>query len=137
MIKSFLNQAINCIAVVAFVAISFLFSNSSAFASAPSSFQQTCNNIQVHGDVLVAECLTRDQQRVYTYIVLNGVENIDGTLEQHSTFKPATFQKSCFDESIQGDVLTATCLTIDQNLKTTSVQLLGIHNIDGQLEYTS
>ena len=81
--------------------------------------------------------MTRDQEYVYSYVVLNGVENIDGTLEQHSTSQYATFQESCFDESIKGDVLTATCLTIDQNLKTTSVELLGIENIDGQLEYTS
>ncbi len=137
MIKSFLNRAINCIAVIVFVAVSFLFSNSSALASAPSSFQQTCDNIQVHGDLLVAECLTRDQRPNLTFLDLRGVENIDGTLEQHSTSQPATFQKSCFNESIEGDVLTATCLTRNQQEKRTSLELLGIENIDGNLMYTS
>ena len=137
MIKSFFNQAINCIAVVLFVAVSFLFSNNSALASAPSSFQQTCDNIQVHGDVLVAKCLTRDQRPNFTILGLMGVENIDGTLKQDSTSQPATFQESCFNESIKGDVLTATCLTRNQKQKTTSVELLGIENIDGNLEYTS
>ncbi|MGK7886823.1 MAG: CVNH domain-containing protein [Crocosphaera sp.] len=137
MIKSFFNQAINCIAVVLFVAVSFIFSNNSALASAPSSFQQTCDNIQVHGDVLVAKCLTRDQRPNFTILGLMGVENIDGTLKQDSTSQPATFQESCFNEFIEGDVLTATCLTRNQNQKTTSVELLGIENIDGNLEYTS
>lgn len=137
MIKNFLEKAVKFIAAFAFAAVFLVFNNSSALASQPSSFQQTCSNIQVHGDLLVAECLTRDQRPNSTLVGLRGVENIDGTLEQHSTSQAATFEQTCFNESIRGDVLTATCLTRNQNLKTTSLELLGIENIDGDLEYTS
>lgn len=137
MIKNFLEKAVKFIAVFAFAAVFLVFNNSSALASQPSSFQQTCDNIQVRGDLLIANCLTRDQRPNFTLLDLKGVENIDGNLEQYSSSQPATFQRTCFDESIQGDVLTATCLTRNQNRKTTSLELLGIENIDGNLRYTS
>lgn len=65
-----------------------------------------------------------------------GIENIDGNLTQEEQLEASTFQQTCSDESIEGNILTANCLTRDQQLQTTSVELGGLENIDGVLEYT-
>lgn len=45
-----------------------------------ASFHLSSQNISVYGDVLSAECRTRDGDWVPSEITLNGIENIDGVL---------------------------------------------------------
>lgn len=46
-----------------------------------SSYQLSSNDISIDGDKLSANCRRRDGSWNKSSIVLNGIENIDGTLE--------------------------------------------------------
>ena len=101
-----------------------------------SSYQETCTEISVSGNVLSATCQRRDGSLNQSSIVLKGIENIDGQLTITDPNKPSNFQGSCTDISINGDVLSATCNKADGSPNQTSIVLKGIENIDGNLTYT-
>ncbi|MCJ8280092.1 MAG: CVNH domain-containing protein, partial [Rivularia sp. ALOHA_DT_140] len=59
--------------------------------AAPSTYQNSCRNMKVVENVLEANCLTRDGQPVYTNLVLQGIENIDGRLRVTDPYKDSNF----------------------------------------------
>ncbi len=101
-----------------------------------SSYQQSCTEISVNGNVLSATCKKRDGSPNKTSLVLLGIENIDGELKVTDPKKPSSFDKSSSEISINGDVLSATCKKRDGSPNKSSIVLNGLENIDGELKYT-
>ncbi|BAY90358.1 MULTISPECIES: CVNH domain-containing protein [unclassified Tolypothrix] len=101
-----------------------------------SSYQYTCENISIDGDVISATCQRRDGSWNETSLSLRGIENIDGILEVTDPYARSSFQLSAMNISIDGDVLSATCRRMDGLWNESSLVLDGIENIDGNLEYT-
>ena len=101
-----------------------------------SSYQLSCNEISVNGNVLSATCKKRDSSPNKTSIVLMGIENIDGELKVTDPKKPSSFDQSSSEISINGDVLSATCKKRDGSPNKSSIVLNGLENIDGELKYT-
>jgi hypothetical protein len=111
------------------------FPMSPAAAEATSSFQRSCDRIAIAGNALVATCRRVDGSLNRTSLVLEGVENIDGQLRATGPGRPATFQNSCRHIRMDGGTLTATCKRIDHSDEQTSVELPGISNNNGNLQY--
>jgi hypothetical protein len=109
---------------------------SPAFA-APSSYQFSCADISVSGNVLSAACKRRNQSFSRASIVLKAIENIDGTLKFTDPNKDANFNLSCKDTSVSGDRLSGKCQKIDGSYVNTAITINGIENLDGNLAYTS
>jgi CVNH domain-containing protein len=108
---------------------------SPANAEGTSSFQRSCDHISIAGNALVATCRRVDGSMNRTSLVLLGIENIDGELRLTGRGQPATFQDSCRHTRMDGGTLTATCHRIDHSDEQTSVELPGISNINGNLQY--
>jgi hypothetical protein len=106
-----------------------------AAAQGASSFQSSCNHISIAGNALVANCRRVDGSVNRTSIVLEGIENIDGQLQMTGRGQPATFQDSCRHILMYGSTLTATCRRVDGSYQRASIELPGISNIDGNLQY--
>ncbi|MEH2279422.1 MAG: LamG-like jellyroll fold domain-containing protein [Nostoc sp.] len=101
-----------------------------------STYQQSCSDISIQGNVLSATCTKSDGSLNNTSIVLKGIENIDGELKLTDPNKPSSYQETCTEIFIQGNVLSATCKKADGSPNKTSIVLDGIENIDGNLTYT-
>jgi CVNH domain-containing protein len=106
-----------------------------AAAQGTSSFQSSCNHISIAGNALVANCRRVDGSVNRTSIVLEGIENIDGQLQMTGRGRPATFQDSCQRILMYGSTLTARCRRVDGSYQRASIELPGISNIDGNLQY--
>ncbi|WP_254173513.1 CVNH domain-containing protein [Planktothrix pseudagardhii] len=132
-----LNRWIKAISVLIFVVSLALITSPLSANAASSSYQLTCEDIDIYGSVLEATCRRRDQSLNQTDLLLKGIENIDGTLKVTSSWRPANFDQSCDDISIRGDVISARCRTRAGYYVSTSLRLTGIENIDGELQYTS
>jgi CVNH domain len=106
-------------------------------SAAPSSYQQTCNNIVISGNRISASCRKINGKYRQTSLVLKGIENIDGTLQVTDATKVSNYQLSCSAIKISGDVINANCKKKNGAPNPTSITLNGIENIDGILKYTS
>lgn len=131
-----LNRVIKALCVLIFVLSVALIARPLSAVAAPSSYQLTCEDINIYGSVLEANCRTRDQSLNETHLLLRGIENIDGTLQVTSSYRPANFDESCRSVSISGDVISAQCRTRNGRWVSTSLRINGIENIDGELTYT-
>ncbi|MCC5669244.1 cyanobactin biosynthesis PatC/TenC/TruC family protein [Nostoc sp. CHAB 5784] len=101
-----------------------------------STYQQSCTDISIQGNVLSATCRKSDGSLNNTSIVLKGIENIDGELKLTDPNKPSSYQETCTEISIQGNILSATCKRADGSPNKSSIVLDGIENADGNLRYT-
>ena len=120
-------------ALVAVVAVELLLVSSAQ--ARPSSFQRTCVDIGVRGAALFATCRRIDGSWHRTSLEIDGVENINGSLRVTGV-SPSSFQLTCRNIGINGDVLFATCRRIDGGWQPTSIHLPDVENIDGDLRYT-
>lgn len=94
----------------------------------PGSYQQSCSNIEVHWDVLSAQCRTRNGNWNFTnlrdYRNCSGdIANIDGRLQCTSGWDDGnnnddddngwvprgSYRDTCRNEEVQGGTLTAEC----------------------------
>jgi hypothetical protein len=87
--------------------------------------------------VLSANCRRINGSFNRTSLVLQGIENIDGTLRVTNPAQVSNYQLSCDRLGIQGNVLQAICKRRDGTPNRTSLVLNGIENINGILKYTS
>src|ERR1700690_3892516 len=106
-------------------AIALCFAASGVQAQSASSFQNSCSNISVTGATLKANCRRINGAYNVTAIAIRGVENIDGSLKVTGT-GASSFQRTCQNIGIVGDVLSATCKKIDGSLLLSSLTLPGI-----------
>ena len=120
--------------VVAATAVALCFAASGVRAQSPSSFQNSCSNITISGTTLRASCRRIDGTYDSTSIQINGIEKKNGSL-QVTGASPSSYQKTCRDIGVNGDVLAATCKKIDGSWQLSSVQVPGIANINGVLKY--
>ncbi|MBN3897736.1 MAG: CVNH domain-containing protein [Nostoc sp.] len=127
----------NLFSVIALLATSTLVGINSPANATSSSYQKTCNQISVSGNVLSANCRRINGTFNETSIVLRGIENINGTFKVTDPAKISNYQSTCDDIRIRGNDLTATCKRRNGTLKRTSIVLQGIENINGVLKYTS
>lgn len=105
--------------------------------AALSSYQLTCTDISISGNVLLGNCRKINGLFNKTSIALKGIENIDGTLKVLDPSKTANFNLTCQGTTVNGDQLSSSCRTRDQRLVSTKTSINGIENIDGVLKYTS
>lgn len=132
-----LNRAIKALCVFIFVFSVALIARPLSAVAAPSPYALNCEDINIYGSLLEANCRKNDQSLNETHLLLRGIENIDGTLQVTSSYRPANFDESCRSISISGDVISAQCRTRNGRWVSTSLRLNGIENIDGELTYTS
>lgn len=111
-----------------------------AFA-APSSFQNSCSNInfiyQGADAALGATCLRANGTPNASVILIGGISNQNGALTQGSG--PSSFQQSCGNIQIQvqgeGQVLlTALCRTTGGTSQPSRIELQNISNENGVLK---
>ncbi|HEU4414101.1 MAG TPA: CVNH domain-containing protein [Candidatus Angelobacter sp.] len=134
----------------AMLAALFLFHPSKARAAAmddypPGTYQQTCRDIGMRGDDLVARC--RDVRGRWRNAALDrpdrcwgDISNNNGRLvcEINGTLPVGSYSQSCQDVRVRWNVLRARCQNRDGNWVDTSLEGFGrcngrIENIDGQL----
>jgi hypothetical protein len=110
--------------------ILFTASAGPAFAG---NFSQTCENLFVKGNRLMAECKTRDQRSRPTTLDLNKkIGNLDGVL----SWGDHNFSETCKNITLDGAVLNAVCKRKDGSSNPTSLNLdEGIDNTDGVLKF--
>lgn len=114
-----------------------------------SSYQETCNDIRVNGANLSAQCRRADGSNNYTSIYLRDIVNNNGRLEYGrnggggsgnypnppSSNNPANFQDSCRNIRVSVTTLSAQCRDDNRRWRDSSIQIRGITNVDGNLEY--
>lgn len=118
-----------------------------------SSYQETCNDIRISGANLSARCQRADGSSNYTSITLRDIVNNNGRLEYGrdgggngsgngggyypppSSNNPASFQDSCRNIRVATTTLSAQCRDGNGRWRDSSVQIRGITNVDGNLEY--
>lgn len=127
----------NLFSVIALLATSTLIGINSPASATPSSYQKSCNNISVFGNVLSANCSRANGSFKKTSIVLQGIENINGTLKVADPGKVSNYHFTCRNIRIRGNYLKAACNRRNGTIMWTSIVLQGIENINGVLKYTS
>jgi CVNH domain len=105
-----------------------------ARAQGASSFQQSCNNIQVSGSTLSASCRRVDGSFNNTSILIRGIANNNGVLQLTGT-GASSFQDSCNNISVAGSTLSASCRRMDGSFNQTSILIPGIANNNGVLTH--
>lgn len=119
--------------------INGLFQNLLADRSQATSFVQTCKDLALDDDTLYdtlyADCKTPQQTFKRTSLLLKGIENIDGQLKVSSSWKPSNFSWTCENISFRGSVIFARCKTRAQRYTPTRLELTGIVNVGGELQY--
>lgn len=108
--------------------------------AAPSTFQNSCRNIELYTDAnevsIHAECRTRAGRYNATAIELVGISNQYGTLKGRGE-APSSFQNSCRNIRIRHNEravdIAATCKDGRGGEKNTSIPLQDIENNDGHL----
>lgn len=128
---------LNLLGVIGLLATSTFVGMNNPANAASSTYQKSCRDISISGDVLSANCRRVDHSLNSTSIELRGIENINGTLRETDFSRSSTYQQTCDNIHIDGDILKATCNRRDGTPKRTSIILNGIENIDGVLKYTS
>ena len=115
------------------LSISVVCAAGNARAQSASSFQQSCNNIQVSGSTLSASCRRVDGSFNNTSILIRGIANNNGLLQFTGTGQPSSFQDSCNNISVAGSTLSASCRRMDGSFNQTSILIPGIANNNGVL----
>jgi CVNH domain len=106
-----------------------------AQAQSASTFQNSCTHIGVDGGMLSADCRRSDGAYTPSSIPIPGIVNVDGVLQFNGTLGPSSFQNSCSQIAVEGDVLYAVCRGHGGMGNQTSIEIPGIVNIDGVLQY--
>ncbi|MEH2121681.1 CVNH domain-containing protein [Nostoc sp.] len=127
----------NLFSVIALLATSTLVGINTPANATSSSYQKSCNHISVYGNILSASCSRSNGSFNKTSIELQGIENINGTLQVTDPGKASNYQFSCQHIRIRGNYLKAACKRRDGTLQWTSTVIQGIENIEGNLKYTS
>jgi hypothetical protein len=111
------------------------FLTSPVYAQSASTYQDSCTQIGVQGGMISAYCRRTDGAFTPSSIPIPGIDNVDGVLQFDGTLEPSTFQNSCWQIAIQGDVLYAVCRGHGGMANQTSIEIPGVVNIDGVLQY--
>jgi hypothetical protein len=128
---------------VSMVSVAMLVGTMSVMAEMPaSSYQKTCKDVKVEGNMLKASCEKMDKKWMNTSITINGLANLDGVLTYEAkcpmdSTPPGSFSKTCKDMSIEKDGVTlkGECQKKDQKWMAASIAISNIANINGQLKY--
>lgn len=112
-----------------------------------STYQETCNNIRISGATLNARCRREDNSYNSTSIYLRDIVNNNGRLEYNRgggsgndspnppSNNPANFQDSCRNIRVNMTTLSAQCRSENGRWRDSSVEIRGITNVNGDLEY--
>ncbi|NMG09192.1 CVNH domain-containing protein [Brasilonema sp. UFV-L1] len=105
----------------------------------PSSYQNSCRNIDVSGATLTAQCRRTDGTfNNNTSILIRGIYNDNGVLRYTSNATAASsYAASCRNIGVSGATLTAECRRTDGTFNNnTSILIRGIYNDNGVLRYS-
>ena len=136
--KLFKFKSLVSVAVVFSLALAAIITVSVAPALAawqPSTYQETCTDISISGNVLSAKCKTLRGDFVNASIKLLGIENINGELTQTSQLTPSNFPRTCRSIGINKTTIYASCKSEKGDFVESSTEIIGIENNDGRLEY--
>jgi hypothetical protein len=110
-----------------------------------STFQDSCTDIRVGGATLTAQCRREDNSYSNTSIFLRGIINDNGRLQygrgggDDSVNPPsdnfASFQDSCRNIRVSVTTLSAQCRSENGRWRDSTVEIRGITNVNGNLEY--
>ena len=112
-----------------------------------STYQETCSNIRISGATLNARCRREDNSYNNTSIYLRDIVNNNGRLEYNRdggggndspnppSNNPASFQDSCRNIRVDVTTLSAQCRSENGRWRDSSVEIRGITNVNGDLEY--
>jgi hypothetical protein len=106
-----------------------------AESPSPSTYQTSCVHIGVIGKTLYADCRRNAGGFKRAALPIAAIENRNGSLRFTSMYRASTFQDSCKDIAVAGNVLYATCRRDDGGFNETSIIIPGIANVDGDLRY--
>ncbi len=102
-------------------------------ADGGSTFQHSCRNIGISGNVLRASCRKRNGRFRRSAITLRGIHNKNGILVRGSRI--ASFHRSCKNIKVSRNLLAATCRTKNGRLIKTAIFIDNIANQNGRLRY--
>ena len=106
-----------------------------AQAESASSYQNSCNRIQVIGSTLTASCRRMDGSFSNASILIRGIHNNNGVLQFGGMGQASSFQNSCRNIEVVGSTLSANCRRMDGGFNRTTILIRGIHNNNGVLVY--
>ena len=122
---------------------SLFLSCSTMLFAASSTYQKTCKNTKLitteyNGVDLVSTCQRINQSWIPAKVSVKHLHNIDGKLE-YGREDFSTFQRTCnsirLNETNQKVTVSALCKDKKGAMKTTSIELKNLHNMDGKLTY--
>ncbi len=102
-------------------------------AGGGSTFQHSCRNIRISGNVLRASCRKRNGRFRRSAITLRGIYNKNGILTRGG--KIASFHRSCKNIKVSKNLLAATCRKRNGRLVKTAIFIDNITNRNGRLTY--
>ncbi|HXH75342.1 MAG TPA: CVNH domain-containing protein [Bacteriovoracaceae bacterium] len=120
--------------IMAFLSLAFMGISAPSHAQR-SSFQRSCHDVYIssNGQYLQANCASRRGQYFQTDIQVVSIHNSNGHLINEQDCRASSFQRTCRDFQMNGDVLSATCRSERGDAVYSSVALSGIDNRNGQL----
>jgi hypothetical protein len=105
--------------------------------TSPSSYQSSCQNINITGATLSARGRLANASTKSTSILIRGIENQNGSLTYSRNPKVASsYQLSCKNIDNTGATLLARCRLVNGSTKSTSILIRGIENQNGNLAYS-
>ena len=108
-----------------------------ADSTSDSTYQDSCQNIQVSETTLSARCRRINGGSNTTSIQIRGIENQNGNLTYLSDASDASnYQNSCRNIQVSRTFLSARCRQINGGSNTTSIRIRGIENQNGTLNYS-
>lgn len=110
-----------------------------------STYQDSCRDIRINGANLSAQCQREDNSYNYSSIILRDIVNNDGRLQYSRgnggnipnppSDNSASFQESCRNIRVAQTTLSAQCRGENGRWRDSSIEIRGITNMNGNLEY--
>lgn len=128
-----------CFAVCGVIIATIPINQSLASPTSPSSYQNSCTDLNVTGATLSGKCRRRNGRDRRTSILIRGIYNNNGTLTYtNDPTAVSTYQNSCDNTRLAptNTTLLATCRQINGDFNDSRIQIRGIYNNDGFLAYS-
>ena len=126
------NKKLSTLALLTLTSINGTVLYISSASAKPSNFFSSCKGISIRNDLLQATCRREDGSDNPTSLILEGINNINGTLV-FQRGKKSNYFRSCGNIQIKNDTLSATCRAENGAERNTSLILNDISNKNGVL----
>ncbi|NMF62670.1 hypothetical protein DP113_01735 [Brasilonema octagenarum UFV-E1] len=126
------NKKLSSVGLLTLTSITGIVLHISSASAKPSTFFSSCRQISVRNDLLQAICRRQDGSESATSLILEGINNVNGTLV-FQRGKKSNYFSTCRDIQIKNDTLSATCRAGNGAERNTSLILNDIGNNNGVL----